>query len=71
MSEVDRPATNEDYERRFKSYIVSTLCPWTKEDAERAAQDAWDAVSFEEHIAGGYEADPEGAAAEEMSYWSD
>ena len=44
--------------------------PWTMEEAERAAQAEWDGVSFEEH-AEFFENDPEGAADEEMSNWSD
>lgn len=43
---------------------------WTLEQAERMAQAEWDGVSFEEH-AEFYVNDPEGAADEEMSNWSE
>lgn len=44
--------------------------PWTPEEAQRWAEDNWLAINFEEHSEG-FMNDPEGAADEEMSNWSD
>jgi len=58
-----------EFERRFKKTIFDRLCPMTVEEAQKLAQQEWDACSLEDHASGGYEADPEGAAEEAMSYW--
>jgi hypothetical protein len=66
---TEDPVSREEFERRFKAHIVSTLCPVTLEEAKEMAQAEWNAVTYEEHSSGGYENDPEGAADESMSYW--
>lgn len=63
--------SREEFERRFKAHIVDKLCPVTREEAQKMAQAEWDTVTYEEHSSSGYENDPEGAADEEMSYWSE
>lgn len=78
--------TFEEFERRFKARIVERLLMpqeaipgdemqeeeeiFTSKEAEVVAHDQWTSVSAYEH-ADGFEDDPEGAADEEMSYWSD
>ena len=57
--------SRDEWLRRYKARFVNAGL--TTEQAEDCAN----AESFECLSSGGFEDDPEGAADEEMSYWSD